>query len=204
MITLPERSRILIVALRRLGDVLLTTPLIRSLKRAWPNAAIDVLVFRGTEGVLAGNPDVADVIMMPERASALQSLRLLRTLWRAYDLALSTQGGDRPTLFAWSAGKRSVGFVGGTGMVARIKARALDHPVELVGGIHRVPEVLRLAEAADVASVPEVVVPVAHAAVIPDHPYAVIHAAPMFRYKRWSAEAGANWRPPCLRAAFLF
>ena len=39
-----ESARILVVALRRLGDVLLTTPLIRSLKRAWPDAHIDVLV----------------------------------------------------------------------------------------------------------------------------------------------------------------
>ena len=51
-------ARILVVALRRLGDVLLVTPLIRSLKRAWPDAAIDALVFAGTEGILAGNPDL--------------------------------------------------------------------------------------------------------------------------------------------------
>jgi hypothetical protein len=59
MIALAAHPRILVVALRRLGDVLLTTPLIRSLKRAWPDAAIDVLVFRGTEGILEGNPDIA-------------------------------------------------------------------------------------------------------------------------------------------------
>ena len=53
MIQLGAQPRILVVALRRLGDVLLTTPLIRSLKRAWPDAAIDALVFRGTEGILA-------------------------------------------------------------------------------------------------------------------------------------------------------
>ena len=37
-IELPERPRILVVALRRLGDVLLTTPLIRSMRRAWPRS----------------------------------------------------------------------------------------------------------------------------------------------------------------------
>src|SRR3954470_11533662 len=110
MIVLGAHPRILVVALRRLGDVLLTTPLIRSLKHAWPTAAIDVLVFRGTEGILAGNPDIADVITMPERPTIGESLVLLARLRRRYDLALSTQSGDRPTLFAWCAGRRSVGF----------------------------------------------------------------------------------------------
>ena len=96
--TIQKPSRILVVALRRLGDVLLTTPLIRSLKRAWPDSAIDVLVFDGTEGILAGNPDIAQVIGMPSRPSAGATLALLRKLWRRYDIALSTQTGDRPTL----------------------------------------------------------------------------------------------------------
>ncbi len=43
-------ARILVVTLRRLGDVLLTTPLIRSLGQAFPDAAIDALVFDGTGG----------------------------------------------------------------------------------------------------------------------------------------------------------
>ena len=49
-IDLPARPRILVVALRRLGDVLLTTPLIRSLRRAWPDAAMDALVFADSAG----------------------------------------------------------------------------------------------------------------------------------------------------------
>jgi heptosyltransferase-3 len=66
--------RILVVALRRLGDVLLITPLIRSLKRAWPEATIDALVFEGTEGILAGNPDLAEIIAMPARRPAAFAL----------------------------------------------------------------------------------------------------------------------------------
>ena len=57
-ISLPAKPRILVVTLRRIGDVLLTTPLIRSLRRAWPDAAIDVLVFADTAGIIDGNPDV--------------------------------------------------------------------------------------------------------------------------------------------------
>jgi heptosyltransferase III len=190
MIALGPHPRILVVALRRLGDVLLTTPLIRSLKRAWPDGAIDVLVFGGTEGILAGNPNVADVITMPERPGAGDSLALLRRLWRRYDLALSTQSGDRPTLFAWAAGRRSVGFVEAQGMAARFKWLALDFPVLVAAGLHRVRDVLRLAEAIGIPPVPEVVAPAGAAprGLVPDRSYAVIHAAPMFRYKRWTAD----------------
>ncbi len=137
--------------------MLLTTPLIRSLKRAWPDGAIDVLVFAGTEGILAGNPDIAGIVTMPERPTAGESFALLRRLWRRYDLALSTQSGDRPTLFAWAAGRRSVGFADAQGMAARIKWLALGFPVAVTAGFHRVHDVLRLAEAIGIPPVPEVV-----------------------------------------------
>jgi len=198
MIALAPHPRILVVALRRLGDVLLTTPLIRSLKRAWPDAAIDALVFGGTEGILEGNPDVAAVLTLPERARAGESLALLRKVWRAYDLAISTQSGDRPTLFAWAAGRRSAGFVEAAGLMSKVKRGALHNPVPIVSGMHRVPEVLRLAEALGVPGVAEIVSPQARTLALPDQPYAVIHAAPMFQYKRWTA---GGWR--ALAAALM-
>lgn len=190
MIHLGPEPRVLVVALRRLGDVLLTTPVIRSLKRAWPDAAIDVLVFAGTEGILAGNPDIAAVLRLPERASAGEAFTLLRRVWRRYDLALSTQSGDRPTLFAWAAGRRSVGFVDAEGAMARLKWLALDFPVVAAAGLHRVNDVLRLAEAIGIWPQPEVVAPrgAMRPGIAPDRPYAVVHAAPKFRYKRWTVE----------------
>ena len=60
-----ERPRILVITLRRLGDVLLTTPLIRALKMGFAGSSVDVLVFRGTEGMLEGNRDLDDVIVIP-------------------------------------------------------------------------------------------------------------------------------------------
>jgi heptosyltransferase-3 len=184
--------RILVVALRRLGDVLLTTPLIRSLKQAFPEAAIDALVFAGTQGILAGNPDLANVIAMPARASLAENVALLRRLWRRYDLAFSTQSGDRPTLYAWAGGRRSIGFVAGDSGSAWLKRRALAHPVEIVPGTHRVSEVLRLLEPLGIAPVAEVVAPAGgQREASSSRSYAVIHAAPMFRYKRWTDE---GWR----------
>ena len=50
-------NQILLIATRQIGDVLLVTPLLRSLRRAYPDAIIDVLVYEHKGGMLEGNPD---------------------------------------------------------------------------------------------------------------------------------------------------
>ena len=197
--TFDDPERILVVTLRRLGDVLFTTPLTRSLKRAWPNAAIDALVFAGTEGILAGNPDLHSVVTMPPRPSVSETLALLGRLWRHYDLALSTHSGDRPTLFAWAAGRRSAGFVDPEKLAVHVKRLALDVSVPVAPALHRVPETLRLAQALGVAPIAELVAPSCGTRAPPDQGgrqrmtrrYAVVHVAPKFRYKQWTEE---GWR----------
>jgi heptosyltransferase-3 len=194
-IALPDRPRILVVALRRIGDVLLTTPLIRSLRRNWPGANIDILVFAGTTGILEGNPDINSVIAMPARPTAFESLRLAARLWKRYDLALSTQGGDRPTAFALMAGCTHVGLIPTSGptLAAAVKRRALHRGAPADESIHRVEQMLRLADALGISRVPELVAPMAPDAALPAPigEYAVIHAAPMFRYKQWTRD---GWR----------
>ena len=192
-LALPSEPRVLIVVLRRLGDVLLTTPLMRSIKRAFPAATVDALVFAGTEGILQGNPDLGTVITLPQRPSAAESFSLLRRLRRRYDLALSVQAGDRPTTFAVVAGKQSAGLLEADGLAAVIKRLALSRSTASDRTRHRVLEMLRLAELVGVPPLAEVVPPAGAVRpdLVPAEPYAVVHAAPMFVYKRWTA---AGWR----------
>ena len=188
---LPPRPRILVVTLRRLGDVLLSTPLIRCLRRAWPEARIEALVFADTAGILAGNPDLDEVKTIPPQPSTVQTLRLGARLFRRYDLAISTQSGDRPTGFAIAAGRVRVAPVPAN-LNGRVKRALLHRSIAVTPGLHRVEEMLRLADALGIARVPELVCPrVAETGERPAGPYAVIHAAPMFRYKQWT-ESG--WR----------
>ncbi len=187
-IELPAKPRILVIALRRLGDVLLTTPLIRSLRRAWPDSTIDALVFADTAGILDGNPDLSGIVAMPAAPTAMQSLALAARLYRKYDLAISTQPGDRPTFFAFMAGRRRAGpYVGG-----RLKRLAYGRMQSVQPAAHRVEENLRLADLLGIARVPNVVCPrYADVNGAPAGSYAVIHAAPMFRYKQWTKN---GWR----------
>ena len=108
---LPERPRILVITMRRLGDTLLTTPLVRMLRRGFPQATIDMLVFSGNELILSGNPDINNILKVSQRASVMETVALAGRLLRRYDLAISTQAGDRPTFFAMLAGRRRIGLV---------------------------------------------------------------------------------------------
>ena len=47
-----ENKRFLIALLRFHGDMVLITPLISTIKRLYPHATIDVLVYKGTAKVL--------------------------------------------------------------------------------------------------------------------------------------------------------
>jgi len=191
---LPAGSRILVVSLRRIGDALLTTPLIRSLRRAWPDATIDVLAYPGPAGVIEGNPDVDRVIAAPTRPTIAETTALVLRLFKRYHLAVATQPGDRPTAFAVLAGRIHAGLIDADGprLGYLIKRGVLHRSAPAVASIHRVEQMLRLVDALGIPRVAELVGPAAApVAKMPAGPYAVIHAAPMFRYKQWTV---AGWR----------
>jgi heptosyltransferase III len=193
----PPKS-VLIVATRRIGDVLLATPLVRSVKRAWPQAAVDALVFAGTEGVLAANPDVRRTLTVPERPGVGAHLAFLARLARRYDVALSTQHGDRATLYAWLAGRWRAGLLNATPK-ERWKRALLQRWIAFDDrNAHTVRMNLALADAAGIARSPEVVVAWsadeerAAARLIgkgDERPLAVLHPYPKFNYKMWRPEA---------------
>jgi heptosyltransferase-3 len=194
----PPRS-VLVVATRRIGDVLLATPLVRSIKRAWPEAAVDALVFAGTEGVLAANLDVRRTLTIPERPGAGAHLAFLAGLARRYDVALSTQHGDRATLYAWLAGRWRAGLLNATAK-ERWKRALLQRWIPFDDrNTHTVRMNLALAAALGIEPRAEVAVcwsPSDAAAVerrlagAAGSPLAVLHPYPKFNYKTWH---GAGW-----------
>jgi heptosyltransferase III len=188
-----ENLRILVIAMRRLGDVLLTTPLVRSLKRRFADARVDMLVFKGTEGMLAGNPDVDQVRTVATRPTPAETCALIGSLCRKYDLAVSTQTGDRPTFLAFVAGRRRAGLVPERGGGGWWKRRVLNVCVPADPDSHRVVELLGLARALGVPLAPELVPPggAFAAAMLPHGRYAVLHANPLYRFRRWTDE---GWR----------
>lgn len=182
------------VVTRRIGDVLLATPLIRSLKAAWPQTAVDALVFDGTEGVLAANSDVRRILAVPARPGWLWHLRFVLALRRRYDIALSLLNGSRPTLYASVAGRRSIGLqlAEPTGAWRR---RLLDDWVPFDNlNTHTVLMHLALADALGVPRRADVVAAWsaederqvdALLGARGSPPLAVLHVFPKYHYKMW-------------------
>lgn len=187
--------RVLVIVTRRIGDVLLGTPVVRSLKRAWPKAEIDLLVFAGTEGFVAANRDVAHVLTVAERPRLIDHVRFLMKLARRYDLAISLVPGDRPTWYAFVAGRLRAGLLHPT-RKDRWKRALLDAwtPFDNLG-THTVHMHLALLEVLGVAPEHDVVVSwspederaaQALIAELGASSYAVLHPYPKYRYKMWT------------------
>ena len=188
-------KRILVIATRQIGDVLLTTPLIHAARRRWPEVQIEVLGFAGTLGVLRGNPDIDLCIESPARLGWSGFWHLLRKLWRRYDLALITQPGDRAHLMGWIAARHRSGIIPEHGASNWWKKLLLDHVVTSVGdrgALHVVAEKMALLALWPSKTVipPRVVAP-APAALPTDveqqlQPGAVVlHVPSMWHYKQW-------------------
>ena len=114
---------ILVVRLDHLGDVLMSTPAIAALRRAFPSARLDVLAAPWGAAALRGNPDVDRVLpgaaaWYDPTSAALSGLgavlRAARALRREpYDWGFDLRGDPRVVLFyLLPAARRRFGFAG--------------------------------------------------------------------------------------------
>lgn len=110
---IPAPKTILIVNIRLIGDVILTTPLIGLLKDAYPEASIDLLVNRGTGEFLEKDPRVSEVLYSGSKESGAKQAKggYFGKIFRRYDLAINMNASDRGNIAVLMAGKRiRVGF----------------------------------------------------------------------------------------------
>lgn len=95
--------RILVIRLRRLGDLLLITPTLRAIRLAYPAARLDVLVSADFHNVLIGNPRINELLVL--KAGVPSWLRVLATCHRrCYDVVLDLQSSPRSLPFVLLSG----------------------------------------------------------------------------------------------------
>ena len=205
MTPVPPPRRILCIKLKHIGDVLLMTPSLRALRVAWPESRIAVLVPRGTEGVLTGNPDL-DAVLVLERGEGFRgSWRIFRALRRhAPDLVLEMGQGDREAILGWLSGATErVGYAPGRSGAWR--RRLLTRLVPWNGLQHMVETNLDLVRACGVPAAggrpilavhPEararIAVRLGSAGLGPGQPLVVVHPVSRWLFKAWSGAGCAE------------
>lgn len=150
-------KRILFIRPSALGDVCRSVPVIRSLRKKWPDASIDWLVQSEFIAAVSAHPALDTVIQFPRNSMGrwytpqglLKSLAFLHILKsKKYDLVIDGQGLARSGLFSWAtrattriglASAREFGWLGYTKKVD-VQCR------------HTVDQMLSLSEAAGAAS----------------------------------------------------
>lgn len=93
--------RILVIQLRRLGDVILATGILEDLRRAFPDAALDFLTGEVSARVLQHHP-LIDELMVYDRAHHWREAMRLRR--RRYDWVIDGQGSPTTSRLAWLTG----------------------------------------------------------------------------------------------------
>ena len=97
-------QKILIIKLRYIGDVLLATPTLRAIKEARPDVLVTMMVNRGTEGVLSGNPDIDEILVLDKGSLAAQWRLIVELRRRRFDTVIDLTDGDRSAFLSWISG----------------------------------------------------------------------------------------------------
>jgi len=211
-------KKVLFIATRQIGDVLVTTPLISKARELWPDAQFHFLGYRGKLDMLYGNPDIAEIIETSDRPGFGEYLSLFNTLFQRYDLAVITQPSDRAYIYGLVAALRRVGVLGGHPQGKEVEDKSKSSKSEKQNAWkkficmhtvdvdyfkqHVIAEKLRLLEVffrnpTDLFSKPIKVTPPVGDALTPgitnalDQPYLVVHPGPLTAYKRWPL---AHWQ----------
>jgi lipopolysaccharide heptosyltransferase III len=203
---LPAQSRILLIRLRSIGDIVLLTPALAMLKAWRPDLRVSVLIEARFRELLEANPDVDEVLELDVGGTAglATPLRLLHELRRRrFALCLNLHGGPRSVWLTVLSGARwKAGF---HHYRARRVYDVLVPDARLILGHENVHTAELQAAALYFLGLPPAGIPRAKLVVKPeDHSwwqarrpsftldpgrdYAVIHPAAVYTTKQWAAE----------------
>ena len=198
-ISIDKPKTILVIATREIGDVLLSTPIIHSLKLAWPDSQIDVLAFNKKTGMLEGNPDIHQIIEIAEHPNIRQHFTLAKKIFRQYELAISTLAGDKPAIYSFLAASKRLGVVPEYSAKSWLKYKVYQAwVVHDDKNTHTVRQNLRLIEAINITastqisppyqalSLTQILKKLNNTAKVSE--YYILHPFPRWKYKRWTEQ----------------
>src|SRR5215510_14614457 len=100
-------ERILVIQFRRIGDVLLSTPVLRALRQHYPQSYIAFLTEPSPGRGLQNNPCLDAVLIQPRHATWRQQWQLWRQIRRQrFDLVIDLIGNPRSALLTYLSGAK--------------------------------------------------------------------------------------------------
>ncbi len=133
-------NKILIIRTDRIGDIILSTPVIEAVRKACPNAHIAFMTSPYTRDIVSGNPCLDEVIIYDKKGkhnsffSAIKFISDIRK--KRFDLALILHSTNRANLIAFLAGiPKRVGYSRRLGWLLTdrlpyLKYQGLKHEME--------------------------------------------------------------------------
>jgi heptosyltransferase-3 len=146
-----ESPKILIIKLKHIGDVLMATPAISALRERFPNAYISMLVTKGPEEMITGNPKIDEVIVFNRFRESTLTQRIIKEIGfafgirkRKFDLIIELGFGDREAIYGLISGaKLRIGFdPEGKGFIGR--EYTLTHRISMDNSKHIVDRDMEL------------------------------------------------------------
>lgn len=139
----PSPTSTLLIQTAFIGDVILATALVEHLAEHEPGRPLDVLVRRGNEGLLAGNPHIRRVLIWDKKSRKYPNLvRLLKQIRQAdyYQVVTLQRFASTGFLTAFSGAPLRAGFA--ENPFSRFFTRRVPHVIG--DGTHEVMRNLRL------------------------------------------------------------
>lgn len=130
-----DNARILIIQTAFLGDVILATSVVNSIKAQYPEAQVDLLVKKGNELLVLGHPNIHRVLTFDKSRKWRDILRLVRANRATrYDFIVNLHRFASSGLIAVLSQTKTIGF--DKNPLARFYTLKLPHPISK--GIHEI------------------------------------------------------------------
>ena len=159
-IDLSSVKKILLIRLRRIGDIIMTTPAVSVLKENCSEASLTYLVEEPYRDLVEGNPHLDNIFVIPKKQSTKDFHALIHKVRQEnFDVLIDFHGGPRASwLTLFSKAKLKVGY--------KIKNKSFLYHIKIPrspekGQIHSVENHVNAVKALgiNVGSIPPLLVP---------------------------------------------
>jgi len=106
-----KKIKLIIISLSRIGDLILTLPIMQNIKKELPNSEISILTYYDCQKVLSGFNYFDQIICINRKRNIIEQILLLLKIYKKFDYSFSFQTGDKPTLYSILSGKTSHGLI---------------------------------------------------------------------------------------------